>query len=254
MPYNILLVDDDAEFRREFCDAFSEYGVIQASGGEEALRILKKPNEIDIAVLDVMMPGLKGTEVLSIIKQDNPGLPVVILTGRSTKEIAVEALKGRADDYLEKPVDVEETGEIIKRILHKNFLNGHTDAGDIDGKIERVKEYILRNCDKKITLKDAAGLVCLSQKYLSRVFEQKTGKTFMNFKTCVKIKYSEKLFKRRFNINQAAERTGYENVESFIRAFKKVRGVTPSIFRKLLMERGRYVEKKQSRETKRAWA
>ena len=254
MPYNILLVDDDVEFRREFCDSFSDYGVIQASCGEEALRILKKPNEIDIAVVDVMMPGMKGTELLSIVKQDNPGLPVIILTGQPTKEIAVDALKGKADDYLEKPVDIEETGEIIKKILHKNLLNGHADAGDIEGKIERVQDYILRNCDKKITLKDAAGLVCLSQKYLSRVFEQKTGKTFMNFKTCVKIKYSEKLFSHRFNINQAAERTGYENVESFIRAFKKVMGVTPSTFRKSLMERGRCVEKKQSREKERVRA
>jgi two-component system, response regulator YesN len=232
VPYNILLVDDDAEFREEFSGTFSDYGIIQAESGDEALEILKKPNEVDLVVMDVMMPGVKGTEVLAVLKQNDPGLPVIILTGHSSKDIAVEALKAGADDYIEKPVNVVETHEIIRKILRKKALKGHADAGDIDGKIERVMEFIRRNCDKKTTLEEVSSLVSLSPKYLSRVFMEKSGKTFMEFKTSVRIKHSEELLKAGYNINQAAERTGYENAESFIRAFKKVKGLTPSIYKK----------------------
>ncbi len=102
MPYNVLLVDDDKMFREELREALEDYRVVEAANGKEALEILKKPNEIDIVMLDVMMPGLPGTEVLKEIKKISPSLSVVMLTGYSSKDVAIEALKGRADDYIEK--------------------------------------------------------------------------------------------------------------------------------------------------------
>ncbi|MGD9403185.1 MAG: response regulator, partial [bacterium] len=117
MAFNVLLVDDDDEFREEFCDFLCDYNVVQASCGEEALEVLRRPNEIDVVILDVVMPGLSGTEVLKIIKAENPGLGVVILTGQGTKRTVIDALKGRADDYIEKPVDIPKAVEIIERLL-----------------------------------------------------------------------------------------------------------------------------------------
>ncbi|MGD0566224.1 MAG: response regulator [Candidatus Goldiibacteriota bacterium] len=252
MPYYILLADDDAEFRGEFSDAFGEYGVIQAESGEKALKILEKPNEVDIVIMDVMMPGLKGTEALAKIKEKRPALPVIILTGHSSKDIAVEALKARADDYIEKPVNVEEIKEIIRDTLRKKGLGSHADSGDIEGKIARVKDLIRHNCDKKTTLEDASALVGLSPKYLSRVFAEKTGKSFIDFKVAEKIRYAQKLLKSGYNINQTSEKTGYENAESFIRAFKKERRVTPSIYKKNLeKKRGASGGRKSKRKKKR---
>ena len=60
----ILLVDDDSELREEIRDFLEDYGVTEVSSGDEALQILKKPNEIDLIILDVMMPGKNGLEVL----------------------------------------------------------------------------------------------------------------------------------------------------------------------------------------------
>jgi CheY-like chemotaxis protein len=57
MPYTILLVDDDNEFREEFKDLLEDYTVIEAANGQAALDILKAPNAVDLVILDVMMPG-----------------------------------------------------------------------------------------------------------------------------------------------------------------------------------------------------
>ena len=68
MREKILLVDDDREFRYEFRECFDEYDIIEASNGDEALQIIQRPNDINVVILDVMMPGLKGTEVLKKMK------------------------------------------------------------------------------------------------------------------------------------------------------------------------------------------
>ncbi|MBD3263504.1 MAG: response regulator, partial [Candidatus Omnitrophica bacterium] len=64
MAYNILLVDDDRYFREEFSDFLEDYNVTGVPSGEKALEVLSKPNEVDLVILDVMLPDLRGTEVL----------------------------------------------------------------------------------------------------------------------------------------------------------------------------------------------
>jgi len=75
MAYQILMVDDDAEFREELRDCLESYTVIEAGNGAQALAILKKPNVIDLVILDAVMPHVSGTEVLREIKKSGQGLP-----------------------------------------------------------------------------------------------------------------------------------------------------------------------------------
>jgi YesN/AraC family two-component response regulator len=232
MAYNILLVDDDKEFREEFRDFLYDYGVIEASSGEEALAALSRPNEIDVVILDVIMPGLKGTEVLKRIKAMCPGLGVIILTGHGTKATVIEALKGRADDYIEKPVDIHRTREIVERLIRKKQLPGEAPPGGLDAKIKRVVHFLDRNYDKRVSLKDAAELVALSPKYLSRVFKETTGTGFDEYRLMVRIdKAEELLVTTDYSVEEIAYRVGYENAESLARLFKKMRGCTPTTHR-----------------------
>jgi YesN/AraC family two-component response regulator len=231
MPYQILLVDDDADFREELAESFDDYEFVHASSGEKALEIIKKPNEIDLILLDVMMPGASGTEILAEIKKIEPGIKVVMLTGHSSKDVAVEALKGRADDFLEKPLNINEAKEIIEKLLDSTDTDEKTEIGDIKSKIERVKRFAERNFHKKVSLDDAAAVVGLSPKYLSRAFEENTGMGFSDYKTKVKIDRSKEFLKKGYNINQISDKLGYQNTESFIRAFKKLTNMTPTEFR-----------------------
>ena len=232
MSFNILLVDDDKEFREEFCDLFQDYEIIEAPNGEEALRLLKKPNEIDLVILDEVMSGLRGTQVLKAIKKIAPDLGIIILTGYSSKDVAVEALKGRADDYIEKPINLSKTREIIERVLsfRKTKTGAYPDS--IKGKIERVKYFLERNYHKKVLLTDAAELVFLSPKYLSRIFRQDTGMRFSEYKLRIKTKKAKELLKKtHYNIDQISDKLGYQNTESFIRIFKGLTDTTPTRYR-----------------------
>ncbi|MGA1791152.1 MAG: response regulator [bacterium] len=233
MPYRILLVDDDKDFREEFIEYLEEYKITEASSGEQALNLIEEPNEIDLVILDVMMPGLSGTEVLKRMKKMSPDLGIIILTGYSSKDIIIEALKGHADDYIEKPLHIDQTKRIIERILESKQESIDIDGSDITAKVERVKRFLERNYNKKVSLKVAAETVCLSPKYLSRIFKENTGIGFNEFKLKIKIEKAKHLLnKGGYNINQVAYKLGYKNTESFMRMFKRNTGHTPSYFKK----------------------
>jgi two-component system, response regulator YesN len=232
MPSKILLVDDDPEFREEFREYFDDFEFTEAGNGKDALETLKKPNEIDLVILDVKMPGMDGLEVLSRIREIAPEVGIIISTGYSTKDTAIEAFRKQADNYLEKPLNIEATREIINKVLDTKKGLPDFAASDITDKIERVKYFLERNCFKKVTLEDAAAAVCLSAKYLSRVFKEHTKQGFNDYKLAIKMDQAKNMLAETgYNVNQISDRLGYENVESFIRQFKKLAKCTPSVYR-----------------------
>ena len=234
MAERILLVDDDTEFRQEFAEALSdEYDVVQASSGQEALAILRKPNRIEAVILDVMLPGASGTDVLRQIKRADPRLGIIIMTGHSSKEVAIDALKGHADEYIEKPVELPKVFEALKSVLGARDGLAQSQPADTRGKIEQVKSFLERNSLKKVSLKDVAREVCLSPKYLSRIFEENTGIRFTDYRLRLKIAQAKKLLsKTGYNIDQISDKLGYRNTESFIRQFKKITRTRPTAFRR----------------------
>jgi len=229
----ILMVDDDSFFRSEFASYFSDYGVQEASNGEEAFIRLRRPNEIDLVFLDVRMSGINGIELLNRIRKLYPQLHVIILTAYGSKDIAVEALRAQADNYLEKPLDVGATRQLIETYLGTKRGQAGFEAINIKDKIERVKNFLQRNSLKKVTLKDAAEAVFLNPKYLSRVFKEHAGEGFKEYKLSFKMGDAKDLLvKTNYTVAQISDKLGYQNPESFIRQFKKVTAKTPTEFRK----------------------
>jgi len=232
MPYQILLVDDDREFREELRECLDDYDVIEAPSGQEALRLLRRPNEIDLVILDVMMPGLLGTDVLKTIKTRSPEQKVIILTGYSSKDIAIDALKGRADEYLEKPLDIQRLKTAVAGLLISNGSRENQADRSVAGRIGRAKRFLERNWHKKVLLKDVSRVVGWSEKYLSRLFKEKTGICFNNYALRIKIREAKKLLAKDWAVGDVAERLGYQNAESFIRVFSNLAGQTPARYRR----------------------
>jgi len=226
------MVDDDADFREELRDCLDGYTVIEAANGAEALAILKKPNAIDLVILDAVMPQISGTEVLREIKKIKPGLAIIMLTGQSSKDIAIDALKGRADDYIEKPIDVGKFLETVQSALALKVRKGFIYPHGIHAKIEQARQFVERNFDKKVTLEDVAGQVCLSPKYFSRIFKEISGQGFNEHRLSVKTAQAcELLVNSDHTVTEIAFRLGYQNLESFIRMFEKMMKVSPTQYR-----------------------
>jgi len=120
MPSKILLVDDE----REFVQTLSERLLMRDMGsavtydGESALELVKE-DEPDVMILDLKMPGIDGIEVLRKIKETQPAIEVIILTGHGSEEDRETCMDLGAFAYLHKPVDINELSDTIKKANEK---------------------------------------------------------------------------------------------------------------------------------------
>ena len=112
----VLIIDDDESIRIACAQTLEQakFRIALASDGEEALEKASRES-FDVALLDLMMPGLSGMEVLGKLRLDSPHLMVVIVTGYATIESAVEAIKHGAYNYLPKPFTPEALTAIVVR-------------------------------------------------------------------------------------------------------------------------------------------
>jgi two-component system response regulator CpxR len=115
MAVRLLLVDDEQEFVDALADRLETRGfsVTKGLNAEEGLARLRE-KEVDVVLLDVLMPVKDGVETLRDIKQLNPLIEVIMLTGHATIESAIDGLKLGAYDYLMKPTDTE---DLVTKIL-----------------------------------------------------------------------------------------------------------------------------------------
>jgi DNA-binding NtrC family response regulator len=118
-PCTILVVDDDAGLANTLKDFLlgEGYSVEVALSGEEALSVQTNTPGISLALVDLMMPLTDGLALMGQLRQRNPDLAVVIMTGFGTIETAVEAIKRGAEDYLTKPFDQEAIRKKIGRLM-----------------------------------------------------------------------------------------------------------------------------------------
>lgn len=124
---NILIVDDEASVRRFLKDVFTAEGfyVFEAAEGDEALKKLKQ-NSIEVAVMDLRMPGRDGLETLKEIKLQNIETKVIMMTGYATVKTAVEAMKHGAFDYIVKPFENDELVDIVKAAISGTKKTKHS--------------------------------------------------------------------------------------------------------------------------------
>lgn len=116
MATKVLLVDDEQQFVEPLSERLNTRGFHTgiALSGEEAVSLMEK-DQWDVIVLDVLMPGMDGTETLREIKKIKPLVEVIMLTGHATVESAIEGMKLGAYDYLMKPTELTELIEKIEK-------------------------------------------------------------------------------------------------------------------------------------------
>lgn len=123
----VLLVDDEQGFADVIAKRMSKrnISVTKTYCGAEALRALRK-SDFDVVVLDLKMEDMDGIEVLKILKNMDPDLSVIMLTGHGSEKAAEEGIQLGATDYLTKPCDFEVLVEKIKEIhrSREGNLNG----------------------------------------------------------------------------------------------------------------------------------
>ena len=117
MNRTALIADDDSLSREYLSEALraAGYSVLEAATGRAALARLES-HEVDIVFSDLRMPDGDGIEVLEGVKSAQPDVPVVLVTAYGTVETAVRALQNGAEDFVVKPVTVEQIDVVLERI------------------------------------------------------------------------------------------------------------------------------------------
>ena len=113
----VLLVDDEREFVTILTQRLTKRNcsVTIAHNGNDALAQLEGDKDIEVVILDVKMPGPNGIETLKLIKEKLPLVEVIMLTGQSTIDSAIDAIKLGAYDYILKPIEIEELVSKIEK-------------------------------------------------------------------------------------------------------------------------------------------
>ena len=121
---NLLLVDDEEQFLESITKSLElrDFHVIAVNRGDKAIEAAQE-NPIDIALVDLKMPGMSGEETLKQLKQEHQWLEVVILTGHGGINSAVECTKIGAHSYLQKPCELNRLLEVLQDAYKKKVMN-----------------------------------------------------------------------------------------------------------------------------------
>jgi DNA-binding response OmpR family regulator len=116
----ILIVEDDATIARfvELELKHAGYGVLRADEGRVALELLET-NDVDLVILDLMLPGIDGLDVARRIRVDDPATPILMLTARAETHDVVTGFEAGADDYLRKPFEIPELLSRVRALLKR---------------------------------------------------------------------------------------------------------------------------------------
>jgi DNA-binding response OmpR family regulator len=117
----ILVVEDDAAIRRGLVDAlrFSGYEVLEAGNGDDGMKFALR-GTYDLLLLDLILPGPSGFEILQAVREARSTLPVIILTARGEENDRVRGLRLGADDYVVKPFSVRELLARVDAVLRRS--------------------------------------------------------------------------------------------------------------------------------------
>jgi len=153
---NILIVDDEASIVESLRGIILDEGYVAlcASSGERALQVVEQ-EPVDLVLMDVWMPGLDGLETLQRLKEINPQLPVIMISGHGNIDTAVQATKMGAYDFIEKPPGYDKIVLSIKNALHlaqverensilRQKVDGKPELTGSSSKIMAVKELIAK--------------------------------------------------------------------------------------------------------------
>ncbi|MHB8845356.1 MAG: helix-turn-helix transcriptional regulator [Nitrospirota bacterium] len=253
-PSQILLVDDAALLDRYVESLSDAYRIVTAETGRVAIERVQRRGDIDLAVIEYRLPDMSGIDVMKEIKDIAPSVLVIIITAYGDEEVAVEAFRGGARDYLKKPFSISELSTKIDFYLalrqadkqrRKNILPGSA-AQVKQGtppaavtlsqyhKIQQAVRFINDNYRTDICLDAAAREAGISPSHFSRTFKKVMGLSYQDYLNSRRITKARNLLRTSAqSITEIAVSVGFADQTGFGRIFKKLTGQTPSAYRSL---------------------
>jgi two-component system, response regulator YesN len=250
---NIVIVDDEPRTRQGLQRTLEswnngEFTILTAESGEEVMEIAEE-RKIHILLSDIRMPEMTGLQLLKNLKEKGISPVVIVISAYSEFEYAQEALRLGVVNYLLKPIGkkklieaVDEAVKVMEKQVRAGMIERVVDKriADTNNKIDSTKDpirkaiaYIDQHLKEELTLKDIAAHVHLNPSYFSVLFKEQANLNFSEYITRRRIQRAKELvISTNLPINEIAEEVGYKTSKYFIKIFKEIEGITPSIYRK----------------------
>lgn len=235
-----LLIADDENLELKVLEKtikkffLNELDIFMASNGKQAAGIVEN-TDINIALLDIEMPGMNGIELAKLIREKNHYCIIIFITAYDRFEYAIEAMHIKAFDYLLKPWKEEKlTGLISESISSIKEISSDEGKSENlqDSQKSIIKKYIKENYKRDLSAGDVAGILGYSDVYFSKIFKQLFDDTFINYLTNLRIEKAKVLLKDvSFNIREVGASVGYTDSNYFTKVFKRAVGMSPSEYR-----------------------
>jgi two-component system nitrogen regulation response regulator NtrX len=160
--YKVLVVDDEINITKTIKEVLEDYGfsVITLNEGDKTLSILNI-EDVDLVILDLLMPSIGGTDILKEIKKQFPLIPVVIISGHGTISATVECIKLGAFDFIEKPISIDKLISTVNNAIKFRDLESEKVAYWSEYRIIGESEHIKKILDfiDKVADSDASVLI-----------------------------------------------------------------------------------------------
>lgn len=247
--YTILVVEDDPDINAYLQKELkSNFRILTAVNGVVAIDILAKEN-ISLVISDVMMPEMNGYELCKQIKSNIAfsHIPVILLTALSDDKQRMYGIASGADEFIQKPFNIEELKLRIVRLLEerarlRNAFTQELQSPAVSnlkiGKTESMDDLFMRKFialieesypDSDFSIEKASDMLGLSRVHLYRKVKELTGVTPTDFLRNYRLKRAAALLREKGrNVNEVAYATGFSSPPYFSKCFKAAYNITPT--------------------------
>ena len=254
-----MIIDDEeyvtTSLSKYISQQHTQFRVAQTFTAADAALAYLRAHGADVVITDIRMPHMDGLEMLAQLREFLPEADVLILSGYSEFEYARKACTFNVRNYLLKPIDFQELSKELDSIAAHRSRSAPPPAEEPavpaprvvsnvgvedDSVIQYAKNYIRAHYADNISRDTVAKVVFLDGAYFSRLFKQKTGQSYIDFLTEVRMEKAKELLATHINISEISEAVGYFHRNQFITNFRKFTGYTPNEYRtKVLLEADR---------------
>lgn len=243
--HTIMIVEDNEEFLDFLNQSLStEYTVLTANNGEEALALLNDSPTVDIVISDVMMDRMDGIELCRSIKTDlhYSHIPVILLTAKSMVEDEIQGFEVGADDYITKPFNLSVLKLRIQNILksrdrYRRIFKTQPDINPSEITITSLDEQFITKAlaivednisNTEFSVEDLSTSLGMHRAHLYRKLSGITGKTPVEFIRLIRLKRARQyLEKSQMYISEIAYAVGFNSPKLFAKYFKEEFGMSP---------------------------
>lgn len=241
MQVKILIAEDEDIIRKgvaKYLNLHSDrFGAIyEAENGQEVLDIIFK-YQPDIVLLDIQMPKMDGITVMKKVANTDFKPLFIILSGYDEFKYAQKALHYGAKDYLLKPVRAADILGCINGLIDEYLVadkenNKNTEIEDSTPLVREAKEYIKEHYTGNLTVKDVSEKIGISSGYLSTIFNQETGQSFVDYLNRTRIEHACVYLEQNYlKVYEIAYKVGFQDEKYFTKVFKKIMQLTPREYR-----------------------